>query len=266
MLTLLAVPASAQRYNFKFYGEEEGLDNLVVQVVHQDHAGFLWVGTQNGLFRYDGNRFVAFSRAEGLPSNRIDSLQEAIDGVLWVGTRNGLARRAGDRFEPVSIGVAHSILGRDGIGTDGQGRLYLATERGLVVGERTGSTYSFEGVASPPGLAGEPAISVYVDGAGTVWYGCGASLCTLENGVAREIGPAQGLPRERWFTIRSNVDGDVWVRSEHGLYRRAASSKKFELLGGLPESSNTYPTMVLDPSGRLLVPTDQGLARQTRNG
>src|ERR1700729_625150 len=75
-----------QRYNFKFYGEEEGLQSLAVQVVFQDRAGFLWVGTQNGLYRYDGNRFVGFGKAEGLPDAHIESLHEAIDGTLVVGT------------------------------------------------------------------------------------------------------------------------------------------------------------------------------------
>src|ERR1019366_9047066 len=64
----LPIQLAGQRYNFKFYGEEEGLENLVVQVVLQDRAGFLWVGTQNGLFRYDGSRFRAFGRADGLPA------------------------------------------------------------------------------------------------------------------------------------------------------------------------------------------------------
>jgi ligand-binding sensor domain-containing protein len=52
-------PLCAQRYNFKFYGQEERLQNLAVQAVLQDREGFLWVGTQNGLFRYDGSRFKA---------------------------------------------------------------------------------------------------------------------------------------------------------------------------------------------------------------
>src|SRR6202158_2936578 len=101
----------APRYNFKFYGEEEGLQNLVVQVVLQDRAGFLWAGTQNGLFRYDGSRFMAFGKADGLPAGRIDSLHESVDGTLWVGTHLGLAMRAGsaiqqgERFEPVALGV-----------------------------------------------------------------------------------------------------------------------------------------------------------------
>src|SRR6516164_10947845 len=81
----------AQRYNFKFYGEDEGLQNLAVQIVFQDRAGFLWAGTQNGLYRYDGSRFIGFGKAEGLPDTHIESLHESADGTLWVGTRSGLA-------------------------------------------------------------------------------------------------------------------------------------------------------------------------------
>src|SRR5271163_3516689 len=103
LLVALGAPRelSGQRYNFKFYGEEEGLQNLVVQVILQDRSGFLWAGTQNGLYRYDGNRFARFGKAEGLPGARIESLYESADGTLWVGTRTGLARRIGNRFETV---------------------------------------------------------------------------------------------------------------------------------------------------------------------
>ena len=64
----------AQRNNFKFYGEDEGLNNLSVHTVLQDHRGFLWVGTQNGLYRYDGVSFLAFGKAEGLPSDRVEAV------------------------------------------------------------------------------------------------------------------------------------------------------------------------------------------------
>src|ERR1700752_3017929 len=133
-LVLLASLASAQRYNFKFYGEEEGLQSLAVQVVLQDRAGFLWVGTQNGLFRYDGSRFAGFGKADGLADAHIESLHESIDGTLWVGTRFGLARRSKERFEKVPLGAAVGILGREGIASDSGGNLYIATEHGLVTG------------------------------------------------------------------------------------------------------------------------------------
>src|ERR1700676_2959670 len=120
-----------QRYNFKFYGEEEGLQSLAVQVVLQDRAGFLWVGTQNGLYRYDGNRFAGFGKAEGLPDGHIESLHESIDGKLWVGRRSGRAGWNRDRFETFAVGVSSVIVGREGIASDPSDLLYLATEHGL---------------------------------------------------------------------------------------------------------------------------------------
>src|SRR5258707_11903721 len=100
---LFATLANAQRYNFKFYGEEEGLQNLAVQVVLQDREGFLWTGTQNGLYRYDGSRFARYGQADGLPGARIESLHQSIDGTLWVGTRVGLAKRVKDHFETIDL-------------------------------------------------------------------------------------------------------------------------------------------------------------------
>src|SRR3984957_3974876 len=135
--------AYGQRYNFKFYGEEEGLQSLAVQIVLQDRAGFLWVGTQNGLYRYDGNRFVGYGKSDGLPDAHIESLHESIDGTLWVGTRFGLARRARDRFERVEIGSSDGIVGREGIASDASGDLYVATEHGLVSGAPTGKGFHF---------------------------------------------------------------------------------------------------------------------------
>jgi signal transduction histidine kinase/CheY-like chemotaxis protein/streptogramin lyase len=254
-----------QRYNFKFYGEEEGLQSLAVQVVFQDRAGFLWVGTQNGLYRYDGNRFTAFSEADGLPDAHIESLHESIDGTLWVGTRFGLARRNRDHFEKVSIGVSLGIEGREGIASDASGRLYVATERGLVAGTRVGSGLTFALISNPPRANGQNAASVYVDAKGSVWFGCGTSLCTLNNGQIREIGTELGLPQERWDAILGDLEGNFWVRSEKSLYERAAGGR-FVQQHGLPESGNPYPTLALDPGGKLLAPTSMGLARQSDSG
>ncbi len=246
---------SAQRYNFKFYGEEEGLQNLAVQVVLQDRDGFLWVGTQNGLYRYDGSRFAAFGKNEGLPGARIEALHESIDGTLWVGTRNGLARRSGDRFVAVPMGVSESVVSREGIASDAAGVIYVATEHGLAIG----TNQKFQ-LAWP----NREAASVYVDAAGDVWFGCGAALCRFHNGENREI--TDGLPNERWDAILGDVDGNLWVRSEKSLYLHAIGSKRFTALTGIPEATNTYPTLALDPSGHLLVPTFRGLMRETEHG
>ena len=78
----------------------DGLTDLNVQALQQDRQGFLWVGTDNGLFRFDGRRFQRFGREDGLPSVRINALHETADGRLFVGTRAGLAVRLAEAFAP----------------------------------------------------------------------------------------------------------------------------------------------------------------------
>ncbi|HEV2200736.1 MAG TPA: two-component regulator propeller domain-containing protein [Bryobacteraceae bacterium] len=256
----------AQRYNFKLYGEDEGLQNLSVQAVLQDRAGFLWAGTQNGLYRYDGSRFTAFTRTDGLPGTRIESLYEGTDGTLWVATDAGLARRVGQRFEPVQSPLARGVIGRQGIASDRSGRLYLATGRGLVVGTPSPAGIQFSVELRPARVNADAVFSVYTGASGSVWYGCGTNLCVLDQRGAREVGIAQGLPADRWDAILGDLDGDLWVRSATSLYERRSGAGKFELHAGLSPSNNTYPTLALDPAGKLLVPTYRGLARPGRNG
>ena len=80
-----AAPVRAQQYSFRYYGIEEGLTNLAVKVLFQDRTGFLWAGTENGLFRFDGQRFQRYGPAEGLPHEVVLSLGEAPDGSLLAG-------------------------------------------------------------------------------------------------------------------------------------------------------------------------------------
>jgi ligand-binding sensor domain-containing protein len=61
----LPAPALAQQYSFRYYGAEDGLTNAAVKVLFQDRTGFLWAGTENGVFRYDGQRFQRYGPLEG---------------------------------------------------------------------------------------------------------------------------------------------------------------------------------------------------------
>src|ERR1022692_5171368 len=92
LVLLLAAALAGQRYSFKEYGQDAGLTNLDVYCLMQDRAGFLWVGTENGLFRYDGRQFRAYTQAQGLPSVQSEALRETAAGESWVGTSQVLAR------------------------------------------------------------------------------------------------------------------------------------------------------------------------------
>jgi ligand-binding sensor domain-containing protein len=101
LAVMTQVPAAcnaAERYVFDVFDHERGLGNSTVTRIVRDHQGGLWVGTENGLYRYDGYRFLAFTTAEGLASNRITAIHESPGGTLWVGTLEGLSWREGTGF------------------------------------------------------------------------------------------------------------------------------------------------------------------------
>src|SRR6516225_5875814 len=98
----LVFPAVAQEYSFRFYGAAEGLQNLVVLSLAQDRTGFVWAGTEGGLYRYDGTRFRLMGEAEGLPcSTEVHGVFVAADGALWANTCAKIFRFDGQRFRPI---------------------------------------------------------------------------------------------------------------------------------------------------------------------
>ena len=88
------------QYRFEVWQTEEGLPQNTVSAVVQSREGYLWLGTYNGLVRFDGVRFKLFDsdNTPELMSNRILRLLEGRDGALWIGTDEGLLRYKGGRF------------------------------------------------------------------------------------------------------------------------------------------------------------------------
>ncbi|WP_133407522.1 EAL domain-containing protein [Parashewanella tropica] len=88
---LIEIPESHIILNTETYGVAEGLSQSTVTSIVEDKDGFLWVGTVNGLNRFDGTEFTHYYAGEsGLPSSFIRSLFVDDDGTLWVGTNSGL--------------------------------------------------------------------------------------------------------------------------------------------------------------------------------
>ncbi|WP_321471818.1 two-component regulator propeller domain-containing protein [uncultured Paludibaculum sp.] len=255
---LLAPSVLAQRYTFKTYGQEQGLTNLATECLFQDQAGYLWVGTQNGLFRYDGAVFTRFGEADGLPSSTVDSIVQSPDGVLWVATSGGLARRRGSRFEAFHFDRAVESSGRFGLASGAAGDLYLTTNTGLLrsAPPAGGMERRFERVAGQP--EGRT-YGVHAEQDGTVWYGCGLGVCRLENGKTGEFGQGKGVPADRWDAVLTDRDGTVWIRSSKRLLRKSKTAERFEPLAQPIPSNGDFATLASGRDGELFVPTDEGV-------
>ncbi len=255
-VVLAALAGRAERLDFRTYGDAEGLENQSIRVLLQDRAGFLWIGTENGLFRFDGAAFQAYRRDQGLPASEIEALHESGDGTLWVGTPAGLARRRGNRFEPVAMGVARQVKDRSGIASDQSGTLFVATERGLAVGRPDGEgKWRFE-IRGPERVWG-----VAVSSKGEVWFGCNQWLCRLSSNQLTEF--RAGLRPGRWSALIFDLEENLWVHSGAAVAKLTPGSGEFreEFPAGAAAAA-----LSLDEKGGLIATAANGVALRTANG
>jgi signal transduction histidine kinase/DNA-binding response OmpR family regulator len=254
-----ALPAKAQKYSFRYYGTEDGLTNLAVKVLFQDRMGFLWAGTESGVFRFDGQRFQRNGPDEGLPREVVLSLGEAPDGSLLAGYRGGLYQQEGHRFEKVPL-PGKSIDSYSSIQFDGGSQTYIATLSGLLVATipAGGGGLALRLLAPAAGADGPDTHGVFLEH-GAVWYGCGTGLCRIAGRQVTHFGEAEGLPQGRWMSIRRDGSGDLWVHDLQKFAVMRHGSAHFDASDpGFPQTAGGAQLEV-DAMGRLLAPTIEGL-------
>ncbi len=190
------------------------MDDPNVNSIVQGHTGYLWVGTENGLYRYDGRLFRLFGSAEGLRGRTIQNLFVAMDGTLLVGTEDGIYfQRSDDSFaeiHPPSQGNPFTQR----IGTE----FTALGPQAVVAVDRTGAFLLREGspdswTAEAMRLKGGPVWSALAAPDGALWYGCGNDLCRLAHGATEEFGAALHLPQDNWQRMLLARDGHLWIRS-----------------------------------------------------
>lgn len=169
--------------------KEEGISHPSILCLMQDKKGFIWVGTQYGLNRFDGYRFTTYRRelgnAHSLSDNFISALCEDSDGFIWVGTQNGGL----NRFNPRTLrfnnyqhieGDANSLSHVDvrSILEDSQRRLWVGTHRGLNVFLPDQSHFNVpgEGTQAHQVLAELEVLTLKEGPKGRVWIGSGNGL------------------------------------------------------------------------------------------
>ena len=270
-------PLSAQaggRRPFAVLGPEQGLPTGAVTCLAQDRDGFLWLGTENGLLRYEGGQCHHWNLEDGLPSAYVSRLLADAGGGVWVGTLRGLVRFQNGRFETAVLGDEPTGTVANAMTCDRQGRVWAATRQGLYVqgdgvrfkavpGQRQmdpallaagrysgaiylggagglqafypdGSTHLWGPV---DGLPQHGPSLVVEDGEGRVWAGFGRSLCMLPPGGTRFLDESRRLKASlspNGMTFLDH-DGSVWLPTQDGaLHLTGAGSEYLNAAGGLP--------------------------------
>jgi diguanylate cyclase (GGDEF)-like protein len=258
-LLLMAAPLCAQEYSFRTFGNAEGLNNLAVRQIYQDRAGFIWVSTENGIFRYDGDRFEEFGPGQGIPVTSQAAFGDAPDGSLLAGGPFGLYRLHGNRFEKLSVSFK-TVNWAQGIQSDGKGHTFLGTDAGLMELESAPGQDGFvvHGFPQPPGTSDPSAYAVLVDG-DVLWYGCGQQLCRRDQDGTRVFGIESGLPDYPLIVIRKDRDANLWVRTRtEGVFELPAGESKFRRPEVLIKGT-VVGIPGVDADGRILLPSTDGL-------
>jgi signal transduction histidine kinase/CheY-like chemotaxis protein/streptogramin lyase len=263
LILTFSVTSFAQQYSFRHYGAAEGLQNLTILSLEQDGAGYIWAGSEGGLYRYDGTRFRLMGAAEGLPcATEVHALHVAVDGALWANTCARVFRFDGQRFHAVA-GLNEMLSGAQRMANGARGSVVVAAPSGLYeVGSDGAGSFAARRYPLPPELAGMPMRGIARNGS-ELWFGCGRQLCVEDGGRVSMFGPKEGLPEDAWDSIAITPDGSVWTRSPSKLYRKPPGAER--LIQEKPDiaSSINWGAVTVGRDGSVMVPTDKGLAIRT---
>ena len=265
LLVACLVPAlRGQSLQARVFDEQDGLTSLMVTDIAQDHTGNLWVGTDNGLFEYDGTRFEEFSRAEGFNEPAINLLVVDHRGVLWAGTHTGLFWFDGRRFreaqyrgESLHIGINTMLAPR------ADGELIVQTAKGTfsAILDPASKTWKIELYKDRhtdyPRV--KDADGIGLTAAGQLAIGCDQGICI----GPQRFGPKQGVPTDYYVSFFSAGDGTLWVRGrKHILCWRQGQTRMRDCSAGFTatEMQTLQRRFTEDAHGNILTPTAAGFA------
>lgn len=206
-----------------------------VAVIHQDRRGWIWAGGREGLARWDGERWIHYSRRDGLSSDQVQAVADDANGRVWVGTEGG-GLNCLENGQWIAYRKSPDALPSDNVSAlyvDAEGMLWIGTEGGGLARFHEGKWARY---TRADGLASNSMGYFIEDKEGYLWMGSNA-------GLMRSSKQALNAFAERATNF---VPCRVFGRSD-----------------GLPIgecSSGTQPGPARGPNGRLWFPTINGLA------
>jgi PAS domain S-box-containing protein len=240
---------------FRSFGSAEGLHNLVIQSITQDANGYLWIATDDGVSRYDGEKFTHFGVDQGLLSTVSRVVGVAPDGNVCVGDPKGVVCWDGARFavpDPTfPRGGVHAIA-------SGLGRLWIGAASGLYVRDERGK------FVRAAGWRGTTAVkALWTDVHGLVVGDDNRLMVGDGDGAWRELSDI-GLGGERIEGVLRDRAGALWIRSATHIWRLPPGGQRVEdLTAGFPighTGARLTGDIVNGPHGEVWFGSDAGIA------
>ncbi|HXB07473.1 MAG TPA: two-component regulator propeller domain-containing protein [Puia sp.] len=267
-----AARAQGPKLRFTHLSGEQGLSNSTIEAIYQDSQGFMWIGTRDGLNRYDGHEMLVYRNdpadTGSISDGYIRCIYKDRDHQLWIGTVNGLNRldRTRDRFTRWKHRDGDSnSLSNSGITSlleDHSGRFWIATSGGMnLFNKQTGKFRHYRMGGGPGSLRDDRINCLLEDESGQIWVGTqsGLDLFQPETGrfIAMENPAITNASGNTIIAIREDRQGNIWLGTEDdGLYLFDPLRKSFTRYGhsdkdGSSLGNNMIKCMLADHKGQL---------------
>ena len=261
----LETSKSLTQYVHENWQSEEGLPENDVSAVVQTRDGYLWLGTEEGLVRFDGIRFTVFdpNNTPDFTSIYVRSLREGRDGSLWIGTDGGGLFRMKD-------GKFRAVHTADGLSNDSVSALYEAEDGSLWIGTDGHGLGrlkqdKFSRFTTKNGLADDFVWALGETDDGSLWIGTNHGLNQLKDGKFTLYTTHDGLPDNVVWSLASGQAQSLWVGTGGGLCRM--QDGKLHLYPG-NQDRDRYPVKSIyeDLQGTLWLGTDGHGLERIENG
>lgn len=227
IIILLSINTQAQDYRVSHFTVKEGLSQSVIYCLYQDSRGFIWVGTQGGLNRFDGYSFIKFkhnpSDTTTISENWIYNITEDKDGNLWIGTRGGLCKydfksnwftryphKPDYDNDPYRDNVYGCVVAEDGA-------IYTNTPPLINrFDPKTGNLTHYKVVTQVNPNVGEQSLPIIIDNNKEIWAATSFGLVNLnpktnEKKIYNTQSSPIALNDNNILSIYEDVDGRIWV-------------------------------------------------------
>ena len=226
----------------KNYELFKGREDYNVNIVYQDNRGWIWFGTDRGLFRFDGVNNVLFTTADSLANNNITALHLKPDGILWIGHRNGkITLYDGKTFRPFNPEESLGEIAISDILSDSDGVIWFST-----LGE---GVYRWDGkylsnLNTDDGISDNYIYDIELDSKGTLWFASDNGITRFSGSDPEVLSMKDGLSDNIVRVIKAAPDGQLWIGTdEKGISVYNTETGSFLNIGGWEYSAVTGLTI-----------------------
>lgn len=271
------VEHTAHQLSFNHITSADGLPQNTISAMLQDKHGFIWIGTHDGLHRYDGYEFISFKfdakDQESISSNVITALLEDQQGYIWVGTaQNGL-----NKLDPITGKAKRFLASANNFNSishnhitalhmDQQNRLWIGTYNGLnlYLSDSNDFVHFYHNPLDNQSIPNGSVTAITSDGKSNLYIATTDMLSWFDvEQQAFHRFDAFDSP-SRINTLYLDEDNSLWIGTQlEGLYHLSKDGREFQqylhsVIDPLSLSSNNVKAILRDSKGNLWIGTELG--------